>query len=161
MDSPNKALRKVRFTLPERENNFVSLIQSRNSPAIQIKKQSVPPPPQPSSVDDSKIHGTCCYINGTLNFVQDDFKLITPEKKGPKTVQKTEIKIAEPKQLRPCIKTPRKSREIIRTPVESETDSTTKSLHSSLSKKFHYFIRNRSESRSRNKELSDRYDLNL
>ncbi|XP_037050856.1 uncharacterized protein LOC119084847 isoform X2 [Bradysia coprophila] len=155
MDSPNKTMRKVRFTLPEHENNFVSLIQSRNSPAVHIKKQSVPPP---SSVDESKVHGTCCYINGTLNFVQDEFKPITPEKNGSKTGQKIENKTVDPKQLRPCIKTSRKSREVRCTTVESESSSTTKSLplHSSLSKKFHYFIRSKSESRGRKTELPDR-----
>lgn len=164
MDSPGKTLRKVRFTLPERENNFVSLIQTRNSPAVHIKKQSAAQPSSTSSVDESKIHGTCCYINGTLNFVQDDFRPITPEKSSPKPGQKSENKIVDAKQLRPCIKTPRVTRDVTHThTVESEINSTTKSLplHSSLSKKFHYFIRSRSESRSRKKDLPDRYALNV
>lgn len=159
MDSPGKTLRKVRFTLPEHENNFVSLIQTRNSTAVHIKKQSAPPPPPSTSlVDDPKVHVTCCYINGTLNFVQNDFRPITPEKNSPKTVQKIENKIVDPKQLRPCIKTPRISREVKHTTVESEINSTTKSLplHSSLSKKFHYFIRGRGESRSRKQDLPER-----
>ncbi len=159
MDSPNKTPRKVRFTLPEHENNFVSFIKSRNSPAAQIKRQQPSLPPVP--VDETiKVHGTCRYINGTLNFVQDDFGSFT-EINNTKNVQKIENKIVDPKHLRPCIKPPRKSREVNRTTttvVESETNSTPKSLplSSSLSKKFHYFIRSRSESRGRKKELPER-----
>lgn len=102
---------------------------------------------------EAKIHGTCRYINGTLNFVQDDFRPIVEENKP-----KIENKSVDPKQLRPCIKPPRKSREVKRTTVETETNSTTKSLplSSSLSKKFHFFIRSRSESRGRKKEISER-----
>lgn len=149
MESPNKT-RKVRFTLPEHENNFVSFIKSRNSHAVQVKKQ--PPVIPPVPVDETKVHGTCRYINGTLNFGQEDFKPVVKENKP-----KVENTVAEPKKLRPCIKPPRKSREVKRS-VESETNSTTKSLPlpSSLSKKFHYFIRSRSDSRSRQKEISER-----
>lgn len=157
MDSPNKALRKVRFTLPEHENHFVSLITSRNSPAVQVKRQSGHSVPLP--VDEIKIHGTSRYINGTLNFVQTELEPVIMENK-PKVVQKFENRTGEPIYLRPCIKLPRKSREVKRTTVvESETCSTTKSLPlaSSLSKKFHSFMRSRSESRSRKKaELPDR-----
>lgn len=150
MDSPSKTSRKVRFTLPEHENNFLSFVKSRNSPAVQIKKQPALPA---VSVDDTKVHGTSRYINGTLLFVQEDFKSVVEENKP-----KIENKIVEPKPLRPCIKPPRKSREVQRATIDNETNSTTKSLPlpSSLSKKFHYFIRSRSESRSRKKEISDR-----
>lgn len=149
MDSPNKTSRKVRFTLPEHENNFVSFIKSRNSPAVQVKQ----PPALPAvPVDDTKVHGTVRYVNGTLNFGQEDFKPI-PEENKPKV----ENKVNEPKYLRPCIKPPRKSRETKRF-VDSETNSSSKSLPlpTSLSKKFHYFIRSRSESRGRKKEIPDR-----
>lgn len=154
MDSPSKTSRKVRFTLPEREHSFVSFIKSRNSPAVQVKKQHALPPVQ-SDEQKEIVHGTSQYINGTLNFVPDDFKKVVQENKP-----KIDNKIADPKHLRPCIKQPRKSREVKRTTttVDSEQNSTTKSLQlsSSLSKKFHYFIRSRSESRSRKKESSER-----
>lgn len=153
MDSPSKT-RKVRFTLPEHENHFVSFIKSRNSPAVQKKPQT----PRPTvSVDDTKVHGTSRYVNGTLNFGQEDFTRMVVKDRS-KIGPKIEDKIVEPKHLRPCIKPPRKSREVKRTTVENETNSTTKSLPlpTSLSKKFHCFIRSRSESRGRRKEISER-----
>lgn len=157
MDSPSKTSRKVRFTLPEHENHFVSFIKSRNSPAVQ-KKQPPVHRPVPVPVDETKVvHGTCRYVNGTLNFVQDELRPVVVDNKW-KIAPKSEDKTDEPKQLRPCIKPPRKSREVKRTPVECDTNSATKSLQlsSSLSKKFHYFIRSRSESRGRKKEVSER-----
>lgn len=152
MESSNKTSRKVRFTLPEHENNFVSFIKSRNATAVPSKK----PPALPTvTVDEPKVHGTSRYVNGTLNFGQEDFQRTVVESKS-KIEPTTENKIAEPKVLRPCIKPPRKSREVKRTTVDNEINSTPKSLPSSLSKKFHYFIRSRSESRNRKRDISER-----
>lgn len=151
MDSPGRASRKVRFTLPEHENHFVSFITSRNSPAVQVKSKT--PQPPLTVPDEIRIHGTSRYINGTLNFVQTDLEPVIIESK-PKIGQKIENRIGEPVYLRPCIKPPRKSREVKRVTVENETNSTTKS--SSLSKKFHSFIRSRSDSRSRKKDSPER-----
>ncbi|KAJ6640541.1 Ankyrin repeat domain-containing protein 33B [Pseudolycoriella hygida] len=150
MDSHLKASRKVRFTLPEHETDIVAFIKSRNSPGVyRPEKPSLVKAPE--SVDDSKVHGTLHYVNGTLNFVQDEFKPFLKEGKSEKNV-------VEPKYLRPCIKSPRKSRDAKRSTLENETTSQSKAspLPTSITKKFHYLIRSRSESRGRKKEILER-----
>lgn len=70
--------RKVRFTLPESDENITDdeakSRRPRRSPLPKRVARAPLPTPIGKRVDDHKVHGTAHYVNGTLNFSNTDYK---------------------------------------------------------------------------------------
>lgn len=109
MESPSKASRKVRFTLPvsDSEHNirtidfdFSKIGQRESTPTATL---SLIPP----TVDEHKVHGTTRYINGVL-FCPSEYQPVVPVIPPPplprKLEQKRENKFKGITILKPCIK---------------------------------------------------------
>lgn len=110
MESPSKASRKVRFTLPvsDSEHNirtidfdFSKIGQRASTPSAIL---SLIPP----TVDEHKVHGTTRYINGVLKFCPSEYQPVVPVIPPPplprKVEQKRENKFKAITILKPCIK---------------------------------------------------------
>lgn len=81
------AVKKVRFSLPlESDSDDVDEIDE------QPKQQSKTEKSIESKKDETKVHGTARYINGTLNFCGNDFKPTPAEPKSPPAKKEKKVK---------------------------------------------------------------------
>lgn len=82
-------VKKVRFTLPM-DSVSDEDIEEEKPPEESVNKKS-----NESQKDESKVHGTAKYINGTLNFCRNDYKPKPVEAKSPPKKEKKSKKIKE------------------------------------------------------------------
>lgn len=82
------AVKKVRFCLPADSASDDDIEEEKEQPNVPDKKA----PPNESKQDESKVHGTAKYINGTLNFCRNDYKAAPADPKLPPKKPKKEKK---------------------------------------------------------------------
>lgn len=110
MESPSKASRKVRFTLPvpDSEHNIRTIDFDFSKIGQRASTPSATGSLIPPIVDEHKIHGTTRYINGVLKFCPSEYQPVVPVIPPPplphKVEQKRENKFKAITILKPCIK---------------------------------------------------------
>lgn len=90
--SAQAVVKKVRFSLPldsASDEDIEEEVQEKQ-PNVSDKKK----PTEPKK-DESKVHGTAKYINGTLNFCRNDYKPTAVEPKSPPKKEKKAKKLKD------------------------------------------------------------------
>lgn len=82
-------VKKVRFSLPQ-ESASDEDIEEEKPPKEPVDKKS-----NEAQNNESKVHGTAKYVNGTLNFCRTDYKPTPVETKPPPKKEKKSKKIKE------------------------------------------------------------------
>lgn len=110
MESPSRASRKVRFTLPvsDSEHNIRTIDFDLSKIGQRASTPSAIGSLIPPTVDEHKVHGTTRYINGVLKFCPSEYQPVVPVIPPPplprKVEQKRENKFKAITILKPCIK---------------------------------------------------------